>query len=102
MTCAEADTVLSAYGDGELAGAERGHLERHLASCAACAARSRLQARFKAAVRAHLPRPPVPQVLRVRLGAVLGAREIAPRRWLWATHPRLVPAGHSMISAISL
>jgi anti-sigma factor RsiW len=102
MTCSEADTVLSAYGDGELAGAERDHLERHLASCSACAARSRLQARFRAAVRAHLPRPPVPQALRVRLGAVLGAREIAPRRWFWVTHPRLVPAAVAAVLLVAI
>ncbi len=102
MTCAEADTILPAYGDGELAGGDREPLERHMASCAACASRSRLQARFKAAVRAHLPRPPVPQALRVRLGAVLGAREIAPRRWVWATHPRLVPAAVAAVLLIAI
>ncbi|HVR02675.1 MAG TPA: zf-HC2 domain-containing protein [Polyangia bacterium] len=102
MNCAEADAVLPGYCDGELAGVDREQLERHLASCGACASRSRLQARFKAAVRAHLPRPPVPQALRVRLGAVLGAREIAPRRWLWATHPRLVPAAVAALLLIAI
>jgi anti-sigma factor RsiW len=102
MTCAEADAVLPGYCDGELGGVDRGQLERHLASCAACASRSRLQARFKAAVRAHLPRPPVPQALRVRLGGVLGAREIAPRRWVWATHPRLVPAAVAALLLIAI
>ena len=92
MNCAEAETVLPVYSDGEITEVDRGQIERHLATCAACASRTRLQARFKAAVRAHLPRPPVPQELRVRLRAVLGEREIAPRRWFWATHPRLVPA----------
>jgi anti-sigma factor RsiW len=102
MTCAEADTVLPAYSDGEVAGAERAQIERHLASCAACASRSRLQSRFKAAVRAHLPRPPVPQALRVRVSAVLGAREIAPRRWLWATHPRLMPAAAAAVLLVAI
>jgi anti-sigma factor RsiW len=102
MTCAEADTVVPAYCDGELAGVEREQIERHLASCAACASRSRLQARFKAAVRAHLPRPPVPQALRVRVSAVLGTREIAPRRWLWATHPRLMPAAAAAVLLVAI
>jgi anti-sigma factor RsiW len=102
MTCAEADTLLSAYVDGELAGEGRESLERHLGSCAACSVRGRLQGRFKAAVRAHLPRPPVPQALRVRLGAVLGTREIAPRRWVWATHPRLVPAAVAAVLLIAI
>jgi anti-sigma factor RsiW len=102
MTCAEADTLLSAYADGELATGERESIERHVGSCASCASRSRLQARFKAAVRAHLPRPPVPQALRVRLGAVLGAREIAPRRWFWETHPRLVPVGVAAVLLLAI
>jgi anti-sigma factor RsiW len=102
MTCAEADTLLSPYGDGELAGAERARIEGHLATCAACASRGRLQARFKAAVRAHLPRPPVPPALRVRIGAVLGAREIAPRRWVWASYPRLVPAAVAAVLLVAI
>jgi anti-sigma factor RsiW len=102
MTCAEADTVLHAYGDGELAGAERVQLERHLVDCAGCASRSRLQSRFKAAVRAHLPRPPVPPALRVRLGALLNAREIAPRRWFWQAYPRLVPAAVAAVLLVAI
>jgi anti-sigma factor (TIGR02949 family) len=102
MNCAEAETVLPAYSDGEITEVDRGQIERHLATCATCASRTRLQARFKAAVRAHLPRPPVPQELRVRLRAVLGEREIAPRRWLWATHPRLVPAAVAAVLLVAI
>jgi len=102
VTCGEADTLLFAYGDGELAGAERARIEDHLGGCASCASKGRLQSRFKAAVRAHLPRPPVPPALRVRLGAVLGAREIAPRRWLWASHPRLVPAAVAAVLLVAI
>jgi len=102
MNCAEAETVLPSYSDGEITEVDRGQIERHLATCAACASRTRLQARFKAAVRAHLPRPPVPQDLRVRLRAVLGEREIAPRRWLWATHPRLVPAAVAAVLLVAI
>jgi anti-sigma factor RsiW len=102
VTCTEAEAVLPAYGDGEIAEVDRGQIERHLADCAACSARSRMQSRFKAAVRAHLPRPPVPQELRVRLRAVLGAREIAPRRWFWVTHPRLVPAAVAVVLLVGI
>jgi anti-sigma factor (TIGR02949 family) len=102
MNCAEAETVLPAYSDGEITEVDRGQIERHLATCAACASHTRLQARFKAAVRAHLPRPPVPQELRVRLRAVLGEREIAPRRWFWATHPRLVPAAVAAVLLVAI
>jgi anti-sigma factor RsiW len=92
MNCAEAGSFIPAFCDGELAGVDRAEVERHLATCPACAASSRLAARFKAAVRAHLPRPPVPMELRLRLREALGSQEIAPRRWPWLTHPRLVPA----------
>lgn len=102
MNCSEAQAVLPAYGDGEVAEVDRGELERHLGTCAACATQSRLQSRFKAAVRAHLPRPPVPQELRVRLRAVLSAREIAPRRWLWTSYPRLVPAGVAVVLLVAI
>jgi anti-sigma factor RsiW len=102
MSCVEAGAVLPAYCDGEVAGVDRGQVERHLADCADCAARCRLQARFKAAVRAHLPRPPVPQELRVRVRAALGEREIAPRRWVWATHPRLVPAAVAAVLLVAI
>jgi len=102
VTCGEAEAVLPAYCDGEIAEVDRGQIERHLATCAACTARSRMQARFKAAVRAHLPRPPVPQELRVRVRAALGAQQIAPRRWFWVTHPRLVPAGVAAVLLIAI
>jgi anti-sigma factor RsiW len=93
MNCAEADSVIPAYCDGELAGVDREEVERHLVTCQACARRSHLQARFKAAVRAHLPRPPVPLDLRRRLRDALGKEESAPpARWPWLSHPRLVPA----------
>jgi anti-sigma factor RsiW len=102
VTCSEAEAVLPAYGDGEIAEVDRGQIERHLAECAACGTRSRIQARFKAAVRAHLPRPPVPQDLRVRVRAALGAQPIAPRRWLWQTHPRFVPAAVAAVLLVAI
>ncbi|HVZ74297.1 MAG TPA: zf-HC2 domain-containing protein [Polyangia bacterium] len=102
MTCAEAAVVLPAYGDGEVADVDRAPLESHLAGCASCAAQSRLQSRFKAAVRAHLPRPPVPPALRARLRGSLDAREIAPRRWIWSTYPRLVPAAAAVVLLVAI
>ncbi|HEY0711072.1 MAG TPA: zf-HC2 domain-containing protein, partial [Polyangia bacterium] len=55
MRCAEADAFLHAYVDGELAGVDRDAYEQHLIDCDRCSRCSRLQARFKAAVRGHLP-----------------------------------------------
>jgi anti-sigma factor RsiW len=97
MNCVEADSFLQAYVDGELAGVDREQVERHLAVCQGCARLGRLQSRFKAAVRAHLPRPTVPFALRLRIKAALEAQEIAPRRWPWLTYPRLVPAAAALL-----
>jgi anti-sigma factor RsiW len=102
VTCGEAEAVLPAYCDGEIAQVDRGQIERHLATCSTCTVRTRMHARFKAAVRAHLPRPPVPQELRVRVRAALGAQEIAPRRWVWMTHPRLVPAAVAAVLLVAI
>jgi anti-sigma factor RsiW len=102
VNCVEADSFITAYCDGELAGVDREALERHLAGCAACAVRSRLQARFKAAVRVHLPRPPVPLSLRLRIREALADQEIAPRRWPWLTYPRLVPAAAAAFLLVAI
>jgi anti-sigma factor RsiW len=102
LNCAEAAALLPAHVDGELTDADREPLERHLGDCVACAGQVRLQARFKAAVRAHLPRPPVPPALRARLRGALGAREIAPRRWIWQTHPRFVPAAAAAVLLVAI
>jgi anti-sigma factor RsiW len=36
------------------------------------------------------------------MGALLNAREIAPRRWFWQTHPRLVPAAVAAVLLIGI
>src|SRR5438309_9012203 len=97
MNCLEAKPFVQAYVDGELTGSDREAFQRHLLTCEPCGQTCRLEARFKAAVRAHLPRPPVPSELRVRLRAALGAEPIAPRRWPWLTYPRLVPAAVAVV-----
>jgi anti-sigma factor RsiW len=102
MNCGEADSFLQAYVDGELAGVDRAELERHLVGCERCGRTAKLQARFKAAVRALLPRPPVPLSLRVRVKELLGAQEIAPRRWPWLTYPRLVPAAAALFLLVAV
>lgn len=91
MTCAEAEPFLQAYVDGELDAPESAAYEAHLAACAHCADATRLQERFKAAVRGHLSRAAAPDHLRRRIDAALDA---APslRRWPWQRYPRLLPA----------
>ncbi|HVT08746.1 MAG TPA: zf-HC2 domain-containing protein [Polyangia bacterium] len=92
MSCAELRTSLQAYVDRELDGVDREQIEEHLASCAGCARQVHLQGRFKAAVRAHLPRPALPPGFEARMRQALAAQPIAPRRWPWLSYPRLVPA----------
>lgn len=92
MSCAELKTSLQAYVDRELDGVDREAIERHLVDCAGCARQVHLQGRFKAAVRAHLPRPAVPMGLETRFRQALGNQPIAPRRWPWLSYPRLMPA----------
>jgi anti-sigma factor RsiW len=102
VTCAEVDTCVQTYVDGELAGVDREGVERHLVGCPACAGRVRLEARFKAAVRAHLPRPAVPAALRLRIEQTLASQPIAPLRWPWLSYPRLVPAAAALVLLVAI
>lgn len=90
--CHETEAQTRAYIDGELAGRDREAYERHLEGCSRCRGVARFESRFKAAVRGHLPRRPVPTVLEQRIRGALAAQPIAARRWLWLTYPRLFPA----------
>jgi anti-sigma factor RsiW len=92
MRCAEADAFLHAYVDGELAGVDQDAYEQHLVDCDRCSRCSRLQARFKAAVRGHLPRPEVPLNLKRRIEFAIAAAPPPPTRWRWQLYPKLVPA----------
>jgi anti-sigma factor (TIGR02949 family) len=103
MNCAEATATVQAYVDGELAGVDRETLERHVVACTACAARVRLQTRFRAAVRAHLHRPEVPFTLRRRLEESLASQPIAPRRWpAWMSVSRVVPAAAALFLIVAI
>lgn len=102
LNCAEAATVLHAYVDGELAGADREAYEAHLRGCEACTQSSRFQSRFKAAVRGHLPRPALPLGLRSRIEAGLASAPSPSRRWVWQVHPRAFTVGMAAAAAVVL
>jgi len=103
MTCHEAEAFGQTYLDGELAGLDREAVERHLAGCGACMRRVRIEGRFKAAVRAHLPRPEVPLALRQRLHVALAEQPIAPRRWpAWTSARNLVPAAAAVLLLVGI
>jgi anti-sigma factor RsiW len=88
FSCHESDTSIHAYNDGELAGDDRIAFEQHLRECEVCARANHMQARFKAALRGHLPRPPLPVGLRTRIENALAQAPVSKRRWLWQAHPR--------------
>jgi anti-sigma factor RsiW len=102
MTCVEADTVVHAYVDGELAAVDREAYEAHLGTCQACTQASRFQARFKAALRGHLPRPALPVGLRGRIEAALAAAPSPRRRWPWRAYPRAFTVGVAAAAALVL
>jgi anti-sigma factor RsiW len=100
MNCLEAESLVQAYVDGELTGADGEAFDKHIAGCQKCAKACHLQSRFKAAVRAHLPRPPVPPDLRLRIKESLADQPIAPRRWL--TPARLIPAAAAAVLLVGI
>jgi anti-sigma factor RsiW len=102
LNCADADTVLHAYVDGELTGADREAYETHLRSCQVCTQASRLQARFKAAIRGHLPRPALPVGLRSRIETALASAPSPRRRWPWQVYPRAFTVGMAAAAAVVL
>jgi anti-sigma factor RsiW len=102
MNCAEADTFLHAYVDGELAGTDRQAYEAHVRECEDCTQASRFQARFKAAVRGHLPRPALPLGLRTRLASALATAPSPGRRWPWQSYPRAFTISAAVAAALVL
>ncbi len=102
MSCPNLSASVQAYVDRELAGVDREAVERHLVNCPSCARQVHLEGRFKAAVRAHLPRPEVPLALKLRVKEALGTQEIAPRRWPWLSYPRLVPAAAAFLLIVGI
>jgi anti-sigma factor RsiW len=102
LPCTEADTVLAAYVDGELTGPDREAFAAHLRTCETCQQASRFQARFKAAIRGHLPRPALPVGLRARIEAALAAAPAPRRRWVWRSHPRAFTVGIAAAAALLL
>jgi anti-sigma factor RsiW len=91
VNCTEAETFVHAYVDGELMGQDREAYERHLGTCERCRVAGRFEGRFKAAIRAHLPRPSVPAALERRLEVALASMPSRPGRHPWATTRRWVP-----------
>jgi anti-sigma factor RsiW len=102
LSCQESDTSIYAYNDGELASEDREDFEQHLRECEVCARANHFQARFKAALRGHLPRPPLPIGLRTRIENELAQAPVSKRRWLWQAHPRAFTISVAAAAAVVL
>lgn len=90
--CPQSEPLVHAYLDGELEGVDREAFELHLLDCPSCAQAAKAQARFKAALRGHLPRPAVPESLQQNLARELAKRSPGESRWGWFQFPKLTPA----------
>lgn len=106
MKCAEVQSLVQAFVDAELAGVDREGVERHVVGCLGCSRQVRLQARFKSAVRAHLPPPEVPFALRQRIEEALASQPIAPLRWpslpAWFVPSRVLPAAAAVLLLVAI
>jgi anti-sigma factor (TIGR02949 family) len=75
--CADIETLVHAYLDGELATHDLEELEQHMALCGACKAKVDEELQFRAELRRKLVPPGAPDLLRARVGALLDAEDRA-------------------------
>lgn len=80
--CESIDTLAMAYLDDELAAEERHELEAHLTECTACRAQLDSERSEQVMLRSALVAPPMPDLLRAKIGRALdGEDRAARRRW---------------------
>ena len=90
MNCKEADRLLDAYLDRELAEGPRLEVERHLRCCDACRSRAHEAEAFRSFFRENAPRYKAPPQLRAGVLAAMHSRNIATQStfrrtaWLYA------------------
>ncbi len=77
ITCEEALRLLAAYLDGELEGAHRHDLERHLERCRSCFSRAEFETRLKSQL-AQLTQQPVQPTFEERIRALINRFVIVP------------------------
>jgi anti-sigma factor RsiW len=84
MNCHEAAALVAAHADGELDTLQRHAVDRHLASCTACAETHRGILALRARLRDEVPYHAAPAALRARVVDATRPRTRAPeRRWRW-------------------
>jgi anti-sigma factor (TIGR02949 family) len=77
FACADIDTLVHTYLDGELAVHDLEDLEQHMAGCASCKARVDEELQFRAELRQKLAPPRAPDLLKARVSALLDAEDRA-------------------------
>jgi len=95
LRCAGISRFVDTYLDGEFAETDRAEFEGHLAECETCRGKVRVQAEWKAAIKAAAPREQAPEGLRNRVAHDLrriGARESKPMLSWRAWAVRAMPA----------
>jgi len=93
MNCHRAGTLVPPYADGEIGGFRRYSIERHLRSCATCAAKYHDVLALRARLRAEATYFKAPPELLTRVRALLADAQAAtparpspqPDRWRWLT-----------------
>ncbi len=101
--CVELNELVSAYADGELAGADLERVEKHVGDCAECREFVAACRRIDSAVRADLVPPPVEAerwgTMLVQLKAATGSSATKRK---WRLHPARVIAFASTMAAACL
>lgn len=96
LRCAGVQRFVDTYLDGEFGESEQAELEAHLSDCDGCRHKVKVQADWKAAIKAAAPRPKAPAALRNRIKRSI-AKESAPplswRRWAVRVMPAAAAAG---------
>ena len=95
LRCAGISRFVDTYIDGEFAETDRAEFEAHLGDCETCRGKVRVQAEWKAAIKAAAPREQAPEALRNRVAREvrrIGARESKPMLSWRAWAVRAMPA----------
>lgn len=95
LRCAGISRFVDTYLDGEFAETDRAEFEGHLGECETCRGKVRVQAEWKAAIKAAAPREVAPMALRNRVARDIrrmGAHESKPMLSWRAWAVRAMPA----------
>lgn len=91
MKCEQAEPLVVAYADGEVAGLSRHSVEKHLRTCASCATKHAEVLALRVRLRAEVPYYAPPPGLRERMREIVrsapreraGTSRLARVRWPW-------------------